>query len=142
MGAAALCAIGRFVDGAWIGFSADSGGYRLAFGPPDAAAVVLDGDRDALLAVAVAYFEDSLDDPPPELEATQGDIAELCAWLRAGEPNRDVAALFDAAIDAIDDGLAIDVTVARLGEVLRVQTQDEQVEAVDLLVRRYRTLNG
>jgi hypothetical protein len=141
MPGAGLCAIGRIdEDGAWVGLNADPGGYRLAFGRPEASVEVVDGSTVELLAVAVAYFEDALDDPPPDLDATHGDIAQLCRWLREREPAGEVANLLGEAIDAIDDGLAVDVTVSRLGEVIRVLTRDEQVEAVDLLVRRYRAL--
>jgi hypothetical protein len=137
----ALCAIGRIdQDGAWVGLSADDGTYRLAFGRPGGRVEVVDASPMELLAVAMAYFEDALDDPPPDLDATQGDMAQLCRWLRAREPDAAAAALLGQAIDAIDDGLAVDVTVSRLGDVLRALTRNEQVEAVDLLVRRYRAL--
>jgi hypothetical protein len=141
MPSAALCAIGRIdEDGAWVGLNADHGGYRLAFGRPGGSIVIVDASPVELLAVAVAYFEDALDDPPPDLDATQGDMAQLCRWLWAQERVGEVSTLLGGAIDAIDDGLAVDITVSRLGEVLRVLTRDEQVEAVDLLVRRYRAL--
>jgi hypothetical protein len=137
----ALCAIGRIdQDGAWVGLNADHGGYRLAFGRPGGSIEIVDASPVELLAVAVAYFEDALDDPPPDLDATQGDMAQLCRWLQAREPDAAAAALLGQAIDAIDDGLAVDVTVSRLGDVLRALTRNEQVEAVDLLVRRYRAL--
>lgn len=137
----ALCAIGRIdQDGAWVGLSADDGTYRLAFGRSRGRVEVVDASPIELLAVAMAYFEDALDDPPPDLDATQGDMAQLCRWLQAREPDAAAAALLGQAIDAIDDGLAVDVTVSRLGDVLRALTRNEQVEAVDLLVRRYRAL--
>jgi hypothetical protein len=141
MPSAALCAIGRIdEDGAWVGLNADHGGYRLAFGRPGGSIEIVDASPVELLAVAMAYFEDALDDPPPDLDATQGDMAQLCRWLQAREPDAAAAALLGQAIDAIDDGLAVDVTVSRLGDVLRALTRNEQVEAVDLLVRRYRAL--
>ena len=106
-------------DGAWAGFVRDEGGFRLAFGRPDAGPWTSTAEGPMrvaeLLAVAVAYYEEALDAPPPEIEATQADLADLVRWLaaRAEDPRRG---LLDEAVDAIDDGLAGDVIVARLNQ--------------------------
>lgn len=139
----ALCAIGRFeANGPWVGVSREADGYRIAFGPPDASVILADASRTELLALAIAYFEDRLEEAPPDLEATQGDMGDLCRWLAQSEPRDDVRALLQEAVDAVDDGLAADATVARLGDALRAQTADEQADVVDLLVNRYRSLTG
>lgn len=143
MHGAALCAIGRLeVDGPWVGLSRDADGYRIAFGRPDASVLVTDASRPELLALAIAFFEDRLDDAPPDLEATQGDIGDVCRWLAQSESRTSIRALLQEAVDAIDDGLAMDATVLRLGDALRAQTGDEQVDVLDLLVNRYRSLTG
>jgi len=97
--------------------------------------------RAELMALAVAYYEEALDAPPPELEATQADLAELVRWLAAQEPEPRRHALFGEAIDAIDDGLAGDVVVARLNRVATTRGEtDEQADPIDLLVSRYEAL--
>jgi hypothetical protein len=139
----ALCAIGRLeAGGPWVGVSREADGYRIAFGPPGASVLLADASRAELLALAIAYFEDRLEDAPPDLEATHGDIGDLCRWLAQSEPRDDVRILLQQAVDAVDDGLATDATVARLGDALRAQTENEQVDVLDLLVSRYRSLTG
>jgi len=134
--------------GAWAGFVRDSGGdgFRLAFSGTDGGATPSAAEGSArraeLMALAVAYYEEALDAPPPELEATQADLAELVRWLAAQEPDPPRHALFQEAIDAIDDGLAGDVVVARLNRVARVTCGESagQADPIDLLVSRYEAL--
>ena len=112
---APACAVGRLgPDGPWLGFVPTlDDGYAIVVGAPS-------GSRrsaatpDDLVALALAYFEDSLDEPPEELAATHGDIAAIVrhAADRAGDgPMRSAYA---EAVDAIDDGLAADVVIERL----------------------------
>ena len=147
--AVAAAAVGVLTaDAAWVGFAPDATGFRLAFVGTDAGtqiSVAEGSARDAeLLAVAVAYYEEALDAPPPEFEATQADLAGLVRWLaaRATDPQR--RSLLDEAVDAIVDGLAGDVIVARLTQASPMGTGEtnEQADPVDLLVARYRALEA
>ena len=126
-------------DGSWLGFRRGRGGYQLAVGM-GAQVRSMEADADELVTLAVAYFEEALDDPPMELAATQEDMAELVRWLvdRAGSARR--LRLLQEAMDAIDDGLPGEVVATRL-EAGR-ETPDEQADAVDLLVRRVTRLIG
>jgi hypothetical protein len=143
-----MVAIGR-VDarGPWVGFVRDAAGFHLAVAQPgEAAAVSRAGGANRigeLLAAAIVYFEEALDPPPPELEATQADLAELLAWM-ATETNASRKQLVREALDAIDDGLAGDAVVARLSEARRGLGAQavEQADAIDLLVQRVKDLRG
>jgi hypothetical protein len=142
-------AVGMLASGAWVGFVADGTGFHLAFARPDGGTTVsesLDASRrNELLAATIAYFEEALDPPPPELEATQADLAGLLAWMAKTETDAARRGLVREALDAIDDGLAGDAVVARLGEARRglawADTK-ERADAVDLLVARFRELGG
>jgi hypothetical protein len=142
----AAVAIGLLTPGGpWAGFVRDSDGFRLAFPGADGAATASRAEGSArraeLLSVAVAYYEEALDAPPQELEATQADLAELVRWLTAREVDPRRRALLQEAVDAIDDGLAGDVVVARLTRTARTGAEtDEQADPVDLLVSRYEAL--
>ncbi len=140
-----VSAIGRFeADGAWVGFRPTADGYELVFGEADGSRRVAPASRPELLAAAIAYFEEALQDPPAELEATQHDLGTLLRWLHASEPDPPLAGLLLQALDGIDDGLAGDVLVARLSGALTASgIPDEQAaDAVDLLVERYRALSA
>lgn len=129
---AAACVVGRLgADGPWLGFAPSlDDGYDL---------VVAEGTRvyrsaaeaDDLLSLAVAYFEDSLTDPPEDLAATHADIASLVRHVaaRAGDARR--SAVLGEAVDAIDDGLAGDAVIAAL-----VRCLGSDVDATDRLRRR------
>ena len=102
-----------------------------------------------LLAAVIAWFEESLTDPPPEIEATQEDLASAVRWLAttvdvASARGAELDRLLADALDAIDDGLAEDVVVRRLTVAATTMrgNVNEQVDWVDLLVRRYRLLRG
>ena len=115
MGAAA-CAVGRLGDSEdWIGFvpSFDDG-YDLVLGRGDAVDRKAASDPDDVVALAAAYFEEALGEPPEGLAATHADIGVLIRHVasRAGSGERGVA--LQEAVDAIDDGLAADVVVSRL----------------------------
>jgi len=90
----------------------------------------------------IAYFEEALDPPPPELEATQADLAGLLAWIAKAETDAARSRLIGQALDAIDDGLAGDAVVARLSEARRGlgSEANEQADAIDLLAQRVREL--
>jgi hypothetical protein len=115
------CAVGRLERGGpWIGFAPTlDDGYALVVerydrGPADARA-----EPDDLLALAVAYFADELPAPPEQLAATHGDIGSLVRHLAANEREPQRARELTDAVDAVDDGLATDVVVARLSRCLR-----------------------
>lgn len=125
---AEACAIGRIgPDGPWVGFArGPAGEHLLAVGSASGvrAAPV---PADALLALAIAYFEDVLDPPPDELAATHADIGELVRALASREPDVDRRRTLEEAMDAIDDGLAADAVIRRLGAALRSADADEAV---------------
>ena len=132
-----------------MGFVADSAGFHLAYARPDGGMTISQShgaSRSAeLLAATIAYFEEALYPPPPELEATQADLAALLAWMARTEADAARQALIREALDAIDDGLAGDAVVARLGEARRglaAAGMKEQVDAIDLLSERFRELGG
>jgi len=148
MPAVPLVAIGRIgARGQWVGFVRDAAGFHLAVAQPGEATAVSPArgaNRIAeLLAVAIVYFEEALDAPPPELEATQADLAELLAWM-ATETDTGRNQLVREALDAIDDGLAGDAVVARLSEARRGLPEKaiEQADAIDLLAQRVKDLRG
>jgi len=67
------------------------------------------------------------------------------AWMATNEADAARQALIREALDAIDDGLAGDAVVARLGEARRGLAEagaKEQVDAIDLLSERFRELGG
>jgi hypothetical protein len=141
-------AIGSAEGGAWIGFVRTSSGYRLACAGADGAAVISPSEgalrHDELLAAAIAHFEEAFDPPPPSLEATQADLGALVRWLSSSELDAPRRAILATAVDAIDDGLAADVVVARLVRARSSASErtarhaDEQADPVDLLVTRCR----
>ncbi len=118
------CAVGRFgADGPWVGFVPTlDDGYALVVGRRGHPAVRAPADSHELLAMAMLYFEESLDEPPDELAATLGDIGSLVRHVAEHERNPDQRLLLAEAVDAVDDGLAADVTISRLGRALGAQT--------------------
>jgi hypothetical protein len=137
-------------DRACVGLAHEADGYFVAFVAGDGAPLLarpLDGAE--LLAAVIAWFEESLTDPPPEIEATQEDLASAVRWLAttldvASARGAELDRLLADALDAIDDGLAEDVVVRRLTAAATTMRGNinEQVDWVDLLVRRYRLLRG
>lgn len=132
-------AVGRLAGGPWVGFRQAADGYRLACGARAdevrvSAALGADRMRE-LLAVAASWFEEALDPAPPELEATQADLGGLVRWLADQELDTARRAVLARAVDAIDDGLAPDAVLARLGAIIGPET-DEQADPVDLLEAR------
>jgi hypothetical protein len=133
------CAIGRIgASGPWLGFVRSSGAYRLAVGSSSGIRSE-PADDDLLLLLAIAYFEDALDDPPPDIEATQADVSDLVRHVAAGVEDGELRRLLDEAVDAIDDGLAVDAVINRLTQARR-RSAEEQVDPVDLLLERARVL--
>ena len=135
-------AVGRLApDGAWVGFAADAGGYCLAVGDGERVRL-LDADAETLLALAIAYFEEALDEAPAGLEATHADVSELVRHVALAEPEPSRARLLAEAVDAIDDGLGADAVATRLAAAIRggigPGMADEQADPVDLLVMRVR----
>jgi len=141
-------AIGRLsTDGPWLGFIADGAGFHLVCSRPGEAMAVSTsagmGRLSELVAVAMLYFEEALEPPPPELEATHADLAEMMGWM-ANQTDGGVRRLLREALDAIDDGLAGDSVVARLSEARAGIGPDaaEQADAIDLLETRMRDPEG
>jgi hypothetical protein len=132
------CAVGRLDPGGpWIGFAPTlDDGYALTV-RSEGRTRHQAADPVDLVALAVLYFEDAADPPPEELAATHGDIGAIVrhAAERVTEPvlRRE----YDEAVDAIDDGLAADVVIERLGRAL-----GGGVDAVAHLRRRVATLTG
>jgi hypothetical protein len=112
---APACAVGRLgPDGPWLGFVPTlDDGYALVVGD-------VTGSRrtaatpDDLVALALAYFEESLDEPPDDLAATHGDIGAIVRHAADRVGDGATGPAFRNAVDAIDDGLAPDVVIERL----------------------------
>ena len=131
-------AVGRVgLDGPWVGFSrAPGGGYQLVIGA-DRAERRWAAERDDLVALAVVYFEESLEPAPHDIAATLGDIGLLVRDLAAGELDQDRRRLLEEAVDAVDDGLAEDVTIGRLARAL-----GGEADAASRVRRRVDELRG
>ncbi len=133
-------------QGAWIGFARLRDGFHVVCGDADGSPVVSTsrgpGRTDELLMVAIAYYEEALNPPPSEHEATQADLAGLLRWLADAEPDRKRRAALVEALDAIDDGLAADAVVGRLSGARGATdpwaapggAPNEQADFADLLV--------
>lgn len=135
------CAIGRTADGgAWVGFVRGDGEYRLAVGRASGVRTA-PATAELLLALAIAYFEDALDDPPPDIEATHADLSELVRHVAAASPTVERRRLLDEAVDAIDDGLAVDAVINRLTAAIGPESE-EQADPVDLLMERVGALRA
>ena len=129
----AACAVGRLgVDGPWIGFAPTmDDAYALVVAGSGGRSRSAAADADDLLALAVAYFQDDLAEPPEELAATHGDIGAVVRHLAEVESDPMRRRTLGEAVDAVDDGLAADVVVGRLSRCL-----DGDEEPVARLARR------
>jgi hypothetical protein len=116
----AACAVGRIGPmGPWVGFAPTiEDRYALVVGGLPGGFRRVRADAADLLALASAYFEETLDEPPEELAATLGDIGSLVRHVAEHESDPGRRRLLGEAVDAVDDGLAADVTIARLGRAL------------------------
>ena len=122
------CAIGRTgPDGPWVGCARGPPGEHLLAVGSESGVRAATVPSDALLALAIAYFEDVLDPPPDELAATHADIGELVRGLASREPDVDRRRTLADAVDAIDDGLAADAVIRRLSAALRAADPDGAV---------------
>lgn len=142
------CAIGRLEGGGpWIGFARQAGRYRLAVGDHDGEGLrTAEADDDLLLALAIVYFEDVLEDPPPDIEATHADLSDLvravaAGAVAAGADDLERRRLLDEAVDSIDDGLAVDEVIGRLSAARRWAAK-EQADPLDLLRERVSELSA
>ena len=135
----AACAVGRIgPDGPWVGFAPTiDDGYALVVGGLRDGPRRVRADGRDLLALATLYFEEALDEPPEELAATLGDIGSLVRHVAEHEMEPDRRRLLGEAVDAVDDGLAADVTIARLGRAL-----GDDVDAAALIRGRVRARSG
>ena len=125
---APACAVGRLAAGGpWVGFAPTlDDGYALVVEGPSGSGRS-QADADLLLALAIAYFEDALDAPPDDLAATHADIASLVRHVAGAEVDASRRRLLEEAVDAIDDGLAADVVIARLSVVLSADAAADPV---------------
>jgi hypothetical protein len=113
------CAVGRLeAGGPWIGFAPTlDDGYALTVGTADGT-LQTPADPADLVALAILYFEDAIIGPPDELAATLGDIGSVVRHAAERVTDPDARRRYDEAVDAIDDGLAADVVLSRLGRAL------------------------
>lgn len=127
----AAVAVGRLgPDGPWIGFAPSAGGgFDLLAGDGRTVSHAT-ADADDLVSLAIAFFEDSLTEPPEDLAATLGDIGGMVRSV-AHRSESERHARFAEAVDAVDDGLAADVVVSRLAACL-----DGREEPIARLERR------
>jgi len=109
------CVVGRLgPEGPWIGFVPTLyDGYALVV-LATAGSHRAPATSDDLVALALAYFEDSLGEPPEDLAATHGDIGAIVRHAADRARSGPLASAFAEAVDAIDDGLAADVVIERL----------------------------
>ncbi|HEX7173475.1 MAG TPA: hypothetical protein VF365_12825 [Candidatus Limnocylindria bacterium] len=130
------CAVGRLDPGGpWIGFAPTlDDGYALTV-RSEGQTRHRPAEPVDLVALAVLYFEDAVDAPPEELAATHGDIGSIVRHAAERVNIRERRRAFDEAVDAIDDGLAADVVIERLGRAL-----GDGVDAVAHLRRRVAAL--
>lgn len=135
-----LRAIGRFAGrGDWFGYRFDADGPRLVFGNAQGAvrtppAAQRERRRDVAVA-AITYFEELAASPPPELEATQVDLAEAVRWLVETETDVLQRKRLVEAAEAIDDGLAGESVSGLLRDAL-----GERGDSLELLTERYASL--
>ena len=132
------CVVGRLDPGGpWIGFAPTlDDGYALTV-RSEGRTRHQAADPVDLVALAVLYFEDAVDAPPEELAATHGDIGAIVRHAAERVEAPGLRRAYDEAVDAIDDGLAADVVIERLGRAL-----GDGVDAVAHLRRRVTTLTG
>ena len=137
----AACAVGRLSPGgSWVGFAAGNGdGYDLVVGGPSGSRRA-PGQPELLIALAIAYFEDSLDAPPDELAATHEDVAALVRHVAGSTEEDSRRQLLSDAVDAIDDGLAADVVIGRLSAAL--PPAEVASDPISELLARARELAG
>lgn len=116
----AACAVGRIgPDGPWVGFAPTlDDGYALVVGGHTPGSRRASATDDDLVALAIVYFDETLDGPPDDLAATLGDIGALVRHVAEHQTDPGRRRLLGEAVDAVDDGLAADVTIARLGRAL------------------------
>lgn len=109
------CVVGRLgVDGPSLGFVPTlDDGYALVIGEGASSRRTPASDDD-LVALAIAYFEESLGDPPEALAATHGDIGTLVRHVAEHETDVVQRRRLSEAVDAIDDGQAAEVVMGRL----------------------------
>lgn len=110
------CAVGCLDgEGTWVGFAPEpDGGYALAVGSAAGSVRRVPAEADDLVSLAIAYFEDGLPLPPPDMAATHADIGSMMRFLVASVTDAQRRRALVEALDAVDDGLAADVVVGRL----------------------------
>lgn len=130
-------AVGRLAPGGpWVGFAPTlDDTYALVVGLPGGARRA-EADPEMLLAMAIAYFEDALDPPSDELAATHGDIAALVRHVAQSTAPALARRRLQEAVDAIDDGLGVDVVIGRLTAALSAEAASDPVGRLVARARR------
>lgn len=125
------CAVGQLgPEGPWLGFAPTlDDGYALVVGGRTGSRRA-DADADLLLGIAIAYFEESIEAPPDDLAATHADIGALVRHLAEVESDMTRRGLLAEAVDAVDDGLAPDVVIARLAAAMSPEASGDPVGRV------------
>ncbi|MEO5987211.1 MAG: hypothetical protein ABIW50_05420 [Candidatus Limnocylindria bacterium] len=103
-------------------------GYALVVGGDEHPGVRVEAGASDLLALAIIYFEEAFEPPPEQLAATLGDIGSLVRHVAEHETDVERRRLLAEAVDAVDDGLAADVTITRIGRAL-----GEEVDATAMI---------
>lgn len=114
----------------WVGIGSRPDGFVIVVGRGPAILASRPATPDDLLLAVLAYFGDALEAPPPELEATHGDMATVIRWLAEREPDARRHRTLREAVDAIDDGLAVDEVLTRLALALPHELRDDPVGAL------------
>lgn len=124
-------ALGRPGPGAeWIGLGARPNGFDLVVGRGTAILAAEPATSEDLLLAVLAYFSEGLGAPPAELEATHADVATVIRWLAEREADATRRDALRDAVDAIDDGLAVDEVMTRLAVALPPELRDDPVAAL------------
>jgi hypothetical protein len=137
--------VGTLPSGAWVGLGPALGAFRLVVGADGREEIDERDDalaRRALLALAIAYFEEALEDGPPDAaEATHQDMADLVSWLAATAADQDERTAARQALDAVEDGLAGDAVTLLLIALFersseRTPAPQASAEPVEFLAER------
>jgi len=122
-----LAIVGVLPSGAIVGFGRDAAGCRLAVGQT-AESMAVDPrapleQRGELIALAMAHFEEQLDEAATGEGATHQDLAELVRWLAESDPDQGWARRANLVLDAIEDGLPGDAVALSLAALLQEETK-------------------
>jgi hypothetical protein len=117
-----LAIVGILPAGAVVGFARAADGCRLAIGP-SAESMTVDprapiDQRGELISLAMAHFEEQLDQTTAGEGATHQDLAELVQWLAGSDSDPGWTRRAGLVLDAIEDGLPGDAVALSLAALL------------------------